>query len=89
VKYDLDNTFETLGVIKPEADLMTITKTAKEEVKNLTVKDVVVVVWGGTEDVERNETTNGFKQLMLEKITIQILFKCVSHIDLTYMCILV
>jgi hypothetical protein len=50
VKYDLDNTFEAQGVIKPEADLMTITKIAKEEVKNLTTKDVAVVC-GGTKDV--------------------------------------
>jgi hypothetical protein len=42
VQYDLDNTFEAQGVIKPGANLMTITKTAIEEVKHLTTKDVVV-----------------------------------------------
>jgi hypothetical protein len=39
VKYDLDNTFEAQGIIKPGAALMAITKTAKE-VKNLTMKDL-------------------------------------------------
>jgi hypothetical protein len=53
VKYDLDNTFEAQGAIKPGADLMTITKSAKEEVKNLTTK-YVVAVWGDTKDVGRN-----------------------------------
>jgi hypothetical protein len=33
VKYEMDNTFQVQGVIKPGADLMTVTKTSKEEVK--------------------------------------------------------
>jgi hypothetical protein len=33
VKCELDNTSEVQGVIKPEADLTTVTKTAEEEVK--------------------------------------------------------
>jgi hypothetical protein len=62
VKYNLDNTFEVQGVIKPGADLMTVTKTAIEEVKKLSMDDVVVV-WGGTKDVGKNESTNGLSQL--------------------------
>lgn len=51
-KYDLDNTFEAQQVIKPGADLMPTTKRAKEEVKNLTMKDVVVMC-GSIKDVGR------------------------------------
>jgi hypothetical protein len=35
-KYDVDNASEVQGVIKPGAGLMTIMKTAKEDIKNLT-----------------------------------------------------
>jgi hypothetical protein len=62
VKYDLDSTFEAQAVIKPGAHLLAITETTKEEVKNLTMKDVVVVQ-GGTKDVGKNETTDGLRQL--------------------------
>jgi hypothetical protein len=52
VKYDMDNTFEVQGIIKPRDGLMTVIKTSKEEVKNLTKKNVVVV-WRGTKDVRK------------------------------------
>jgi hypothetical protein len=42
--------------------LETITSTAKEDIQKLTKKDVVVL-WGGTKDVGRNETTDGLKQI--------------------------
>jgi hypothetical protein len=58
VIYELDNNFEFQGVIKPGADLITVTKTSKEDVKNLTNKDVAVE-WGGTKDVGKNYTRNG------------------------------
>jgi hypothetical protein len=41
---------------------MTVTKTTKEEVKNFTMK-VVVIVQGGMKDVGKNETTNGLRRL--------------------------
>jgi ribulose 1,5-bisphosphate synthetase/thiazole synthase len=49
----VDNTFEIQWVIKPEAGLMAIIKRAKEDIKNLRMKDVVVV-WGGPKGVEQN-----------------------------------
>jgi hypothetical protein len=49
---------------------MTVTKAAKE-IQNVTKKGVVVM-WGGTKDVGKNEA-------LLEEITTQALFKCVSH----------
>jgi hypothetical protein len=54
VKYDLNNTSEVKGVERPEAGLITITKTANEDIKNLTKKDGVVV-WGGTTYVGNNK----------------------------------
>jgi hypothetical protein len=60
--YNPDSDFEIQGIIKPGADLMTVTYTAEKEVKFLTKNDVIVV-WGGTRDVSRNETTSGLNQL--------------------------
>jgi hypothetical protein len=62
VIYDLVNVFEVQRNIKARAGLMTITNTSKEEVKNLTKKEVVVV-WGGTKEVGGNEATKGLSQL--------------------------
>jgi hypothetical protein len=43
----VDSDFEVQGIIKPNADLMAITNTVKEEIKFLTKNDVVGI-WGGT-----------------------------------------
>jgi hypothetical protein len=60
--YNPDSDFEVQGIIKPSADLMTVTNTAEKEVKFLTQNDVIVVC-GGKRDVSRNETTSGLNQL--------------------------
>jgi hypothetical protein len=52
--YNLDSDFEVQGFIKPGAGLRAITNTVKEEVKFLTKNDVVIV-WGGTRGIGRNE----------------------------------
>jgi hypothetical protein len=44
------------------ANVMAVTRTPKENVKNLT-KRCVVVVWGGTKYVVKNKATNGMSQL--------------------------
>jgi hypothetical protein len=63
ISHNLYSDFEVQGIIKPNADLiMAITNTVKEEIKLLTKNDVVVI-WGGTRDVGRNETSDGLKQL--------------------------
>jgi hypothetical protein len=48
--------------VKPGADLQTIVNTSTKTVGKLTKKDVVVV-WGGTRDVGRNETEKGLHQI--------------------------
>jgi lysophospholipase L1-like esterase len=60
--YNLDSDFEVQGIIEPGAELTTITKTVKKEVKLLTKNDVIVI-WGGTRDGSKNETTSGMRQL--------------------------
>jgi hypothetical protein len=80
ISYNLDSDFEVQGIIKPNADLSVITNTVKEDVKLLTKNDVVVV-WGGSRDVGRNETSGG--------LTKRTLFRWACHTDLTYLQILV
>ncbi|PNF23918.1 hypothetical protein B7P43_G12843 [Cryptotermes secundus] len=60
--HNLNSDFEVQGIIKPGADLATITGTAKREVKLLTKKDVIII-WGGVRDVGKNETMGGLNQL--------------------------
>lgn len=62
VKCNLENCFEVQGVINPGAGLTAITNSVKEEVKLLT-KKAVVVVWGGTREVGKNETKNRLNQI--------------------------
>jgi hypothetical protein len=82
VKYDLDNTIVAQGVIKPGADLITITKTAEEEVKILTTKDAAVVC-GGSKDVGKNESMYGLRQL--KDFVRKNSHTNIIQIDLTYM----
>jgi hypothetical protein len=85
--HNLDSDFEVQGIIKPGADLMTVTKTVKKEVTVLT-KNYVIVIWGGIRDISKNEATSGLnhsKKTFLGKITRRTLFKWVYHIDLIYM----
>jgi hypothetical protein len=62
VKYNLDSGFEVQGVIKPSASLTAITNSVNDEVK-LLIKKGVLIVWGGTRDLGKNETTKGLNQL--------------------------
>jgi predicted phosphodiesterase len=62
VKCNLENGFEVQGVINQGAGLTAITNSVKEEVKLLT-KKAVVVVWGGTREVGKNETKNRLNQI--------------------------
>jgi hypothetical protein len=59
--HNLDSDFEVQGIIKPDADLMTITKTVKKEVK-LQTKNDIIVIWRGIRDVSKTETS-GLNQL--------------------------
>ena len=48
--------------MKPGANLQTIVKAPNESLGKLTKKDVVVV-WGGTHDVGKNESEKGLRQI--------------------------
>jgi hypothetical protein len=61
VKHNLENFFEVQCFVEQGTTLETTTNTAKEDIEKLTKKDVVVL-WGGTKDVGRNETRDGLKQ---------------------------
>jgi hypothetical protein len=50
------------GFIKPGARSNAIIKTAEEEVSSLKHKDVVIL-WGGSDDIVRNNTKEALKNL--------------------------
>lgn len=53
---------EVSGLVKPGMCLDVITTSAKEEMKKMTKKDTVVI-WGGSNDIARNNTDNGLRHL--------------------------
>jgi hypothetical protein len=58
LKSNLDVDFETQGFINPGTGLKTIITSAKRDIQQLTKQDVVVM-WGGSKDVGRNEKKQG------------------------------
>ena len=58
----LGHEYSILGTIIPGAHLNNTTQLAKKELTNLTRKDAVIV-WGGSNDVYKNETQTGLKSL--------------------------
>jgi len=61
VQHNLDNTFEIHGTVKPGANLEGIVSPT-DATADLTKKDVVVI-WGGTRDIGRNESEKALKQV--------------------------
>jgi len=62
VQHNLGRNFEVKGIVKPGANTEIIDNTSPKITSQLTEKDIVVV-WGGTRDVWRNETKKGLHQL--------------------------
>jgi len=58
VQHNLGRGFEVHGFVKPGANSQMIVNTSTKTMGKLTEKDVVVV-WGGTRDVGKNETDKG------------------------------
>ena len=58
----LGKEFEVSGMVMPGAGLAHITTLAQEEIPNLTPYDAVVI-WGGSNDINKNETSHGLKHL--------------------------
>jgi hypothetical protein len=61
--YEYNETFEVTGNIMPGAGLQHITQTAMNEIKGLNCK-VCVIIWGGSNDINKNETSTGLKHIM-------------------------
>lgn len=60
---NLRNTdYDVYGIVKPGVGLEEITRSAKEDLKCFTKQDVIVV-WGGTNDVGRNNTDKSQRHL--------------------------
>ena len=62
VQHNLGCCFEVHGFVKPGANAQMIVNTSTKTMGKLTKKDVVVV-WGGTRDVGKNETDKGLRQI--------------------------
>jgi hypothetical protein len=62
LRHNLDRRYEVCGFTKPGARSNEIIKTAEEEVSSLKHKDVVIL-WGGSNDISRNNTKEALKNL--------------------------
>jgi len=63
VSHLLNNDFEVLGFVIPGAGMKYIKDTCRVKVQQLTERDVVVL-WGGSNDIARNNKTAGMKHLL-------------------------
>jgi hypothetical protein len=59
VVYRLDNKFEVMGAVMPGARIQNIVQLCDQEVNSLTM----VILWGGSNHVAKNETMNGLRHL--------------------------
>jgi hypothetical protein len=57
LKRNQRNDLEVIGYVRPGSSMEGITKLAKQEITTLTKKDMIVV-WGGANDIARNEANN-------------------------------
>jgi hypothetical protein len=62
VKHLLSSDFEVFGTTNPGAGMKTIKDTAGAKVQQLTKKDVVVL-WGGSNDIAKNNSLVGLKHI--------------------------
>jgi lysophospholipase L1-like esterase len=63
LKYSLGKDFEVSGTMMPGARLENITNLSAEGISTLGKKDAVVI-WGGANDINKNEVNNGLKYLI-------------------------
>ena len=62
LRQNLDTKFAISNYVKPGAGMSVITHTVKEEIKKLKSNDVVVV-WGGSIDIGKNNTQDALRHL--------------------------
>jgi hypothetical protein len=74
IKLNLDEGYEVQGFVNPGTGVNTITTSAKTDIQHLSKRDVVVL-WGGSKDVGKNETKKGINciQRFVKSLT-QILY---------------
>jgi hypothetical protein len=54
---------EVIGNVMPGAGLQNMMQAAKNEVRSLNRKDFVII-WGGSNDINKNEPSTGLKHTM-------------------------
>jgi hypothetical protein len=62
LKSSLNQTFEVMGSVMPGSRLEHITNLAHRDVSHMNRNDFVFV-WGGTNDISKNESNSGLKYL--------------------------
>ena len=60
--HSLRSMFEVIGQVKPGSGMKVITELANQEITTLTKKDMVVV-WGGANDIARNEANKALTHI--------------------------
>jgi hypothetical protein len=84
--HNLGNAFEVIGYVNPGSGMKVITDMAKQEFTTLTKKDMVVV-WGGANDIAKNEANNGLTHISnfvkLRKHTNVLLVSAPTRFDLS------
>ena len=61
--HNLISSFEVIGHVRPESGMKVITELANQELTTLTKKDMLVV-WGGVNDIVRNESNNALTHII-------------------------
>jgi len=61
--HNLGSAFEVIGHMRPGSGMKVITELANQEITTLTKKDMVVV-WGGANDIARNEANNALTHII-------------------------
>jgi hypothetical protein len=62
VSSNLNEHFDVSGLVMPGSNLESITNMAKKEITTLTKNDLIVV-WGGTNDISKNESSKGLTNI--------------------------
>jgi hypothetical protein len=62
LRHSLEDQYSVQGLVKPGADLAAVLTSGVKDIKGFSKRDMVIV-WGGTIDVSRNETEKGLFQI--------------------------
>jgi hypothetical protein len=63
VKHQLNNEYKVFGLINPGSGMKDLKESAKREIAQFTREDIVVL-WGGSNDVARNNSVMGRKHIL-------------------------